>query len=114
MSLPQKHDFEMHICGFDFDVVNMEDEFFSWGQVFNLRQGPKEQKNYGPHESWGGCMDSPSGSPTSTGKLKINFNKFIPELLPNPPFLPPFMEKINSYITDYVLETHVNPFLFHW
>ena len=62
---PKKHNFEMHICGFDFDVVNMEDNsFFSWGQVFNLRQGPKEQKNYGPHESWGGCMDSPPGSPT--------------------------------------------------
>ena len=56
----------MHICRFDFDVVNMEDDsFFSWGQVFNLRQGPKEQKNYGPHESWGGCTDSPSGSPTT-------------------------------------------------
>jgi len=40
------------ICGFDFDVVNMEDDsFFSKGRVFNLRQGPKEQKNYGPHES---------------------------------------------------------------
>ena len=23
---PQKHNFEMHICGFDFDVVNMEDD----------------------------------------------------------------------------------------
>ena len=50
----------MHICGFDFDVVNMEDDsFFSWGQVFNLRQGPKEQKNYGPHESWGGAQTAP-------------------------------------------------------
>jgi len=39
-------------------------QFFSWGQVFNLRQGPKEQKNYGPHESWGGCTDNPLGSPT--------------------------------------------------
>ena len=25
---PQKHNFEMHICGFDFDVVNMEDDSF--------------------------------------------------------------------------------------
>jgi len=42
---PKKHNFEMHICGFDFDVVNMEDDsYFSCGQVFNLRQGPKEQK----------------------------------------------------------------------
>ena len=24
----QKHNFEMHICGFDFDVVNMEDDIF--------------------------------------------------------------------------------------
>jgi len=30
MSLPKKHNFEMHIhvCGFDFDVVNMEDDSF--------------------------------------------------------------------------------------
>jgi len=28
MSLPQKHNFEMYICGFDFDVVNMKDECF--------------------------------------------------------------------------------------
>ena len=28
MSLPQKHNFEMLICGFDFDVVNMEDDSF--------------------------------------------------------------------------------------
>ena len=25
---PKKHNFEMHICGFDFDVVNMEDDSF--------------------------------------------------------------------------------------
>jgi len=25
---PQKHNFDMHICGFDFDVVNMEDDSF--------------------------------------------------------------------------------------
>ena len=25
---PPKHNFEMHICGFDFDVVNMEDNSF--------------------------------------------------------------------------------------
>ena len=28
MSPSQKHNFEMHICGFDFDVVNMEDDSF--------------------------------------------------------------------------------------
>ena len=32
---------------------------FSWGQVLNLRQGPKEQKNYGPHESGGGAWTAP-------------------------------------------------------
>jgi len=30
----KKHNFEMHICGFDFDVVNMEDDSF-----FFLRTG---------------------------------------------------------------------------
>ena len=35
---PQKHNFEMHICGFDFDVVTMEDDSFfleDWFSTFD-------------------------------------------------------------------------------
>jgi len=53
-------------------------QFFSWGQDFNLRQGPKEQKNYGPRESWGGCTDSRSGSPTMCdGAQMVIFGDFF-------------------------------------
>ena len=60
MYCPQKHNFEMHICGFDFNVVNMEDDsFFSWGQVLNLRQGPKEQKIMVSMNPEGGARTAP-------------------------------------------------------
>ena len=28
VTTPKKHNFEMHICSFDFDVVNIEDDSF--------------------------------------------------------------------------------------
>jgi len=56
----KKHNFEMHIRGFDFDVANMEDDsFFSWGQVLDLRQGPKEQKIMVPMNPEGGAWTAP-------------------------------------------------------
>jgi len=59
MSLPQKHNFEMHMRFWFWCSKHGRWQFFSWGQVFNLRQGPKKQKNYGPHESWGGARTAP-------------------------------------------------------
>ena len=49
---PQKHNFEMHICGFDFDVVNMEDDsFFLEDRFSTFDRDLKNKKNNGDHES---------------------------------------------------------------
>ena len=68
MSLPQKHNFEMHICGFDFDVVDMEDDsFFLEDRFSTFDRDPKNKKIMVPmNPEGGGCTDSPSGSPTIT------------------------------------------------
>ena len=60
MSLPQKHNFEMDICGFDFDAVNMEDDIFFLEDRFStFDRDLKNKKNNGPHESWGGAWTAP-------------------------------------------------------
>jgi len=49
MSLPQKHNFEMHICGFDFDVLNMEDDsFFLEDRFSTFDRDLKNKKNMVP------------------------------------------------------------------
>jgi len=49
---PKKHNFEMHLCGFDFHVVNMEDDsFFLEDRFSTFDRDLKNKKNYGPHES---------------------------------------------------------------
>ena len=49
MSLPQKHNFDLHICGFDFDVVNMEDDgFFLEDRFSTFDRGLKNKKLWSP------------------------------------------------------------------
>ena len=64
MSLPQKHNFEMHICGFDFDVVNMEDDSCFLEDRFSTFDRDLKNKKIMVPMNPGGCTNSPSGSPT--------------------------------------------------
>ena len=60
MSLPQKHNFEMHICGFDFDVVNMEDDSFFLDDRFStFDRDLKNKKNLVPMNPEGGARTAP-------------------------------------------------------
>ena len=60
MSLPQKHNFEMHICGFDFDVVNMEDNSFFLEDMFStFDRDLKNKKIMVPMNPEGGARTAP-------------------------------------------------------
>jgi len=57
---PQKHNFEMHICGFDFDVVNMEDDsFFLEDRFLTFDRDLKNKKIMVPMNPEGGARTAP-------------------------------------------------------
>ena len=57
---PQKHNFEMHICGFDFDVVNMEDDsFFLEDRFSTFDRDLKNKKIMVPMNPEGGARTAP-------------------------------------------------------
>jgi len=56
----QKHNFEMHICGFDFDVVNMEDNsFFLEDRYSTVGRDLKNKKIMVPMNPEGGARTAP-------------------------------------------------------
>jgi len=60
MSPPKKHNFEMHICGFDFDVVNMEDDtFFLEDRFSTFDRDLKNKKIMVPMNPEGGAWTAP-------------------------------------------------------
>ena len=60
---PQRHNFEIHICGFDFDVVNMEDDsFFLEDRFSNIDRDLKNKKIMVPMNPEGGARTAPRAS----------------------------------------------------
>jgi len=55
---PKKHNFDMHICGFDFNVVTMEDDSFFLEDRFSTFDRDLKNKNMFPI-ILRGCIDSP-------------------------------------------------------
>jgi len=56
----KKHNFEMHICGFDFDVVNMEDDSFFLEDRFSIfHRDLKNKKIMVPMNPEGGARTAP-------------------------------------------------------
>jgi len=67
---PKKHNFEMHICGFDFDVVNMEDDSFFLEDRFSTFDRDLNNKKIMVPMNPAGVHGQPPGSPTRGNKHK--------------------------------------------
>jgi len=67
MSLPQKHNFEMHMRGFDFDVVNMEDDSFFLEDRFSTFDRDLKNKKIMVPMNLEGVHGQPLGLPDYNG-----------------------------------------------